>query len=99
MPNQRKLEWTCWLIGGDGGSRNLSRISGGLSKTVKSLHIGGEAAVKAMLGLPGTHHDIAGPPEKFCLDAYPVPLGTGMGLLVSLHGQFTEGKGQFFYIN
>ncbi|KAJ2926056.1 hypothetical protein H1R20_g11039, partial [Candolleomyces eurysporus] len=92
LPNQRKLEWSPWLGGGEGGSRNLNRMHGGLERAVKSLHIGGEAAVKAVQSLPGTRHDIGGPPEKFCLEAFPVPLGAnaGMGLLVALHGQFTE---------
>jgi len=65
-------------------------MHGGLDKTVKSMHIGGDAIVKAIESLPGTRHDITGPPEKFVLDAFPVPLGAGMGLLVSVHGQFTE---------
>lgn len=94
MPNQRKLEWTPWLSGGIGGSRNLSRIGGGggLDKTVKSLHIGGEQVVKALLDLPGTRHDIGGPPEKFSVDSFPVVHGEGMGLLLVIHGQFTEGR-------
>ncbi|EAU85279.2 hypothetical protein CC1G_10065 [Coprinopsis cinerea okayama7 len=87
MPNQRKLEWSPWLAG---GSRNLTRIAGGLGKTIQSLHIGGEAVVKAIKSLPGTRHDLSGPPEKFCLDAFPVPIGQDTGLLVTLHGQFTE---------
>lgn len=90
MPNQRKLEWGPWLTGGAGGSRNLSRITGGLEKAVESLHIGGEATVKALVNLPKTRHDIGGPPEKFCLDSFPVAHGQGMGLLLTLHGQFTE---------
>ncbi|TFK27812.1 NTF2-like protein [Coprinopsis marcescibilis] len=90
MPNQKKLEWSKWLNVPGGGSRNLSRISGGIEKAVKSLHFGGEDAVKAMKGLPNTRHDITGPPEKFSLDAFPVPIGQGMGLLVTLHGEFTE---------
>jgi nuclear RNA export factor len=47
--------------------------------------------VSVIQTLPGTRHDISGPPEKFCLDAFPVPIGQGMGLLVTVHGQFTEG--------
>ncbi|KAF9007555.1 hypothetical protein BDQ17DRAFT_1422910 [Cyathus striatus] len=89
-PNQRKLEWGPWLNGGQGGSRNLSRISLGMEKMVKSLHVGSEEAMKAMLDLPGTRHDISGPPEKFVLDAFPVPLGTQTGLMIIVHGQFTE---------
>ena len=91
MPNQRKLEWGPWLTGGAGGSRNLNRIGGGLDKAVQSLHIGGEATVKALANLPKTRHDIGGPPEKFSLDSFPVAHGQGMGLLLTLHGQFTEG--------
>lgn len=90
-PNQKKLNWAPWLGGGDGGSRNLTRIGQGYDRTIKSLHIGGDAAVKAMTALPGTSHDIGGPPEKFCVDSFPVVHGQGMGLLVTIHGEFTEG--------
>lgn len=92
MPNQRKLEWSPWLNGGAGGSRNLSRIGSGVGKMVNSLHVGGAEVIKAMVDLPATKHDIAGPPEKFCVDAFPVAQGDGMGLLITIHGQFTEGR-------
>ncbi|EPQ54024.1 NTF2-like protein [Gloeophyllum trabeum ATCC 11539] len=87
MPHQKKLEWTPWITGGDGGSRNLSRMAGGLDKMVRSLHVGAEAAVRAMVALPATKHDVGGAPEKFCVDAWPV--GESL-LLVTVHGQFTE---------
>lgn len=90
MPNQTKLKWGPWLNGGAGGSRNLTRIGGGFDKTVNSLHVGGEQTVKAVLELPETKHDIGGPPEKFCLDSFPVVHGQGMGLLLTVHGQFAE---------
>ncbi|KZT07659.1 NTF2-like protein [Laetiporus sulphureus 93-53] len=90
MPNQRKLEWTPWLQGGLGGSRNLNRMGGSLSKTTKSLHVGNERAVKAMADLPITKHDVAGAPEKFCLDAWPVQAGDSTQLFVTVHGQFEE---------
>ncbi|KAH6909208.1 hypothetical protein BKA70DRAFT_1477020 [Coprinopsis sp. MPI-PUGE-AT-0042] len=90
MPNQRNLTWAPWLTADNGGSRNLTRLSSGLSKALESLHIGGPKAVSVIQTLPGTRHDISGPPEKFCLDAFPVPIGQGMGLLVTVHGQFTE---------
>ncbi|TFK35547.1 hypothetical protein BDQ12DRAFT_725837 [Crucibulum laeve] len=90
LPNQKKLEWGIWLKGGDGGSRNLSRLAVGVEKGMKSLHIGGEAVMKAIGQLPATRHEIAGPPERFCVDAFPVVCGTGMGLMVIVHGQFTE---------
>jgi nuclear RNA export factor len=92
MPNQRKLEWAPWLNGGLGGSRNLNRMGGGVNKMVKSLHLGGEDVIQAMVNLPGTKHDITGPPEKFCLDSYPVRHGESTNLFVCLHGQFAEGK-------
>jgi nuclear RNA export factor len=88
MPNQRKLEWSPWLAGGEGGSRNLTRIAGGLEKTVESLHIGAEDVVKAIVNLPITKHDLNGPPENFCVDAFPVL--EGQRLLLNVHGQFTE---------
>jgi nuclear RNA export factor len=87
MPNQRKLEWTPWLNVDSGGSRNLSRL-GGLGRLVKTLHIGAEDTVKAILNLPATKHDIAGPPEKFCVDSFPVD----GRLLLMIHGEFTEGE-------
>lgn len=90
FPNQKKLEWAHWIAGGDGGSRNLSRIQSGLEKTVKSLHIGPDAIVKAIQDLPGTRHNMHDRPERFCVDAFPVPTGQGFGLLITLHGDFTE---------
>ncbi|TFK62148.1 NTF2-like protein [Pluteus cervinus] len=91
LPNQHNLTWGPWITDeGNGSSRNLSRIGGGLDKTIKSLHIGPEAILKALSNLPGTIHEIDGPPEKFCVDAFPIPHGPGMGLLLVIHGQFTE---------
>jgi nuclear RNA export factor len=55
---------------------------------VKSLHIGGEDTVKAIVNLPATKHDIAGPPEKFCVDSFPVD----GRLLLTIHGEFIEGE-------
>ncbi|KAF8813361.1 NTF2-like protein [Phlegmacium glaucopus] len=86
MPNQRKLDWKTWLD----GSRNLSRIGGDPLKTLENLHIGSEQVMKALTSLPPTRHDIGGPAEKFCLDSFPVPHGQSMGLLLTVHGQFTE---------
>lgn len=89
MPNQRKLEWKTWV---DTGSRNLNRIGGDPRKTLENLHIGGDQIVKILVNLPATRHDISGPPEKFCLDSFPVPHGQNMGLLLTVHGQFTESE-------
>ena len=89
MPNQRKLDWKVWV---DSGSRNLNRIGSDPQKLLTNLHIGGEAIVKVLSNLPQTTHDIAGPPEKFSLDSFPVPHGQGMGLLLMIHGQFTESE-------
>lgn len=88
MPNQRRLDWTPWLVTSGGGSRNLTRIASGLEKTVASLHIGADDVVKAIINLPGTKHDLNGPPEHFCVDSFPVL--DGQRLLVNVHGQFTE---------
>ena len=90
MPNQKKLEWAPWLNGGLGGSRNLSRVGGREHKVIRTLHVGGEEAVKAMVALPSTKHDVGGSPEKFCLDAWPTPYADGTALFMSLHGQFAE---------
>jgi nuclear RNA export factor len=98
MPNQRKLEWGPWINGGKGGSRNLSRMKGGVESMVRSLHVGNVAVVGAMSDLPGTKHDIAGPPERFCVDAFPVPQGDIMNLFVCVHGQFAEGECAGFVI-
>ncbi|KAF9231003.1 hypothetical protein BU15DRAFT_91000 [Melanogaster broomeanus] len=89
LPNQRKLEWSVWL---NGGSRNLNRLGGslGLDKAFNSLHIGSEAAIRAMSALPKTKHEISGSPEKFCIDAWPIGQGENLKLFVSLHGQFIE---------
>lgn len=90
LPNQRKLDWSVWL---EGGSRNLNRLGGGSGsdKAFHSLHLGSEAAIRAMSALPKTKHEIAGSPEKFCIDAWPVGQGEDLKLFISLHGQFTEG--------
>ncbi|KAJ7671531.1 hypothetical protein DFH06DRAFT_1177844 [Mycena polygramma] len=82
MPNQRKLEWSAWL---GNGSRNLHRLSG--DRVIDALHIGGQDIVQALVKLPLTKHDILGAPENFCVDAFLA----GVGLLVSVHGQFIEG--------
>lgn len=90
MPFQRKLEWPAWIDGGNGGSRNLLRLGAGRGKAAKTLHVGNQEAVKAMVDLPATQHDISSSPDKFCVDAWPVPHGEDMSLFVTLHGQFTE---------
>ncbi|KAF9480018.1 NTF2-like protein [Pholiota conissans] len=87
MPNQRKLEWRPWL---EGGSRNLSRIAGDPQKMLNNLHVGGDQIVKVLASLPTTRHDLSGPSEKFSLDSFPVPHGQSMGLLLIVHGEFTE---------
>ncbi|KAH0585512.1 hypothetical protein H2248_008748 [Termitomyces sp. 'cryptogamus'] len=87
MPNQKKLTWAEWLAG---GSRNLQRVGNHFDRALNSLHVGAEDAIKALAALPGTKHDITGPPERFCLDSFPILLGQGMGLLLTVHGQFTE---------
>lgn len=90
LPNQRKLEWSVWL---NGGSRNLNRLGGGSGsdKAFHSLHLGSEAAIRAISALPKTKHEISGSPEKFCIDAWPVGQGEDLKLFISLHGQFIEG--------
>jgi len=86
LPNQKNLKWDVWLGGGNGGSRNLSRV-GNVDKMAQSLHLGRENVVQSILGLPNTKHDIAGAPSAFCLDGWL----TGSTLFVTVHGQFTEG--------
>ncbi|TFY59090.1 hypothetical protein EVJ58_g6007 [Rhodofomes roseus] len=91
MPHQRKQEWTRWGIGRGQGSRNLNRLAGGsVDKIVNSLHVGNEEIVKAMAELPTTKHDVAGSPQKFCIDAWPVQQGDSPQLFVTIHGQFEE---------
>ena len=91
MPDQTKLEWNPWLTGGKGGSRNLNRVGGNIDKTIQILDVGAKEAVQAMVALPGTVHDVAGAPEKFCVDAWPVGQGDATTLFVTVHGQFNEG--------
>ncbi|KAJ8589738.1 NTF2-like protein [Rhizopogon salebrosus TDB-379] len=91
MPNQRKLDWAVWL---NSGSRNLNRMGGGVDKVVNSLHLGSEAAIRAMSTLPKTKHDVCGSPEKFCIDAWPVGQGENLKLFITLHGQFVEEPSQ-----
>ena len=90
LPNQKNLKWDVWLGGGNGGSRNLSRV-GNVDKMAQSLHLGRENVVQSALGLPKTKHDIAGAPSAFCLDGWL----TGSTLFVTVHGQFTEGMNFF----
>jgi nuclear RNA export factor len=88
MPNQRNLEWSPWL---GAGSRNLSRVGGAVDKMLKSIHVGRENVLKALMTLPGTKHDIAGAAEKFCIDAWPVTQEDRTTLFLSIHGQLVEG--------
>ena len=90
LPNQKNLKWDVWLSGGNGGSRNLSRV-GNVDKMAQSLHLGRENVIQSILGLPNTKHDIAGAPSAFCLDCWL----TGSTLFVTVHGQFTEGASYF----
>lgn len=92
MPHQPKLEWATWLNGGSGGSRNLNRMGYGVDKMVNSLHIGNMEVLKAIMSLPETVHDVAGAPDKFCIDAWPVGAGHTMNLFISIHGQFVESE-------
>ncbi|EPT05658.1 hypothetical protein FOMPIDRAFT_1034303 [Fomitopsis schrenkii] len=95
MPHQRKQDWARWGAGKPGGSRNLNRLAGGnVDRLVKSLHVGNEDIIKAMAELPTTKHDVAGSPEKFCIDAWPVQQGDSPQLFVTIHGQFEEEPSQ-----
>jgi hypothetical protein len=67
-------------------------MGGALEKVVSTLHVGSEAVMQAMAELPGTKHDIDGPLDQFCVDAFPVPQGEVMNLLVTMHGRFAEGE-------
>lgn len=90
LPNQKKLDWNNWLDVKDGGSRNLSRMRSWADKQDTRLNVGAEATIKALLSLPQTHHDIAGPGENFCVDGMIVPHGSDVALMVMIHGQFAE---------
>ncbi|PPR05969.1 hypothetical protein CVT24_004633 [Panaeolus cyanescens] len=87
LPNQRKLTWGPWL---GNGSRNLSRVGVSAQQLVEDLRVGPQQIVELVKKLPGTRHNITGPPEKFCLDAFPVSRDQFTGLLVTLHGEFIE---------
>ncbi|KAK7461961.1 nuclear mRNA export, poly(A)+RNA binding protein, variant 2 [Stygiomarasmius scandens] len=90
LPNQKKLEWSPWLTTSGAGSRNLVRLANSIEKQEQRLFIGGEAIVKFVEALPKTRHDITGPPEKFCVDCFPVVHAGMMGLLLTVHGEFVE---------
>ena len=92
MPNQTKLEWGPWLKNSAGGSRNLSRMGGGLDRVVRSLHTGPDDTIKAMLALPQTFHNVSGAAEKFCVDAWPIGQDAAMQLFLCVHGEFAEGE-------
>ncbi|KAI9463337.1 NTF2-like protein [Lactarius psammicola] len=87
MPNQRNLDWSPWL---GAGSRNLSRVGGAVDKMLKSIHVGREKVLNALVTLPKTKHDIAGAAEKFCIDAWPVTQEDRTTLFLSIHGQYIE---------
>lgn len=89
LPNQRKLTWGAWI---GSGSRNLSRVGVTAQQLVQDLRVGHQQIVEFIKKLPGTRHNINGPTEKFCLDSFPVPHGQMTGLLLTLHGQFSEGE-------
>jgi len=61
-----------------------------VAKLTTTLHVGAVEALKSMMALPRTQHDVAGAPEKFCVDAWPVGQGDAMQLFISVHGQFVE---------
>ncbi|KAH9945270.1 NTF2-like protein [Epithele typhae] len=88
-PHNRNLEWSTWLSGEHGGSRNLDRVNT-LPKVTQSLHLGNEAIIRTFSIMPSTRHDVAGSAEKFCVDAFPVQQGEQTNLLVTVHGQFAE---------
>jgi len=60
-------------------------------KMVANLHIGPQEIISNMTNLPMTRHDLASGAEKFVVDSFPIPHGGSMGLLLTAHGQFTEG--------
>lgn len=92
LPNQRRLNWEKWLENSGGGSRNLNRQQVNVDKSVKLLHIGPPSIIAAQTALPETKHDVLGSMQKFVVDAFPVPHGQGHALLVTLHGEFMEGR-------
>ena len=61
-----------------------------MDKMLKSIHVGREKVVTALITLPRTKHDIAGAAEKFCIDAWPVTQDRTT-LFLSIHGQLVEG--------
>jgi nuclear RNA export factor len=87
MPNQTSLEWAPYL---NNGSRNLERIAANQARAVGGLCIGPESILGSLTKLPSTVHDVAGAPEKFCVDAWPCGAGDTMTLFVNVHGQFKE---------
>lgn len=82
-PNQKALSHNAWI---SVGTRSLARYH----ENVKNLYIGQDHVISSIDRLPQTRHDITGPADKFILDAFPIPLGTSTGLLLTVHGEFTE---------
>lgn len=74
------------------------RLAHSHEKQVQRLLLGGEAIAAYVSTLPLTKHDISGPAEKFCVDCFPVAQGGMMGLLVMVHGEFTECAYRQFFI-
>lgn len=74
-------------------------MAGGGDKLVKTLHVGGEEAVKAMVELPSTKHDVGSSPEKFCIDTWPISHAGGTALFMTLHGQFTECTSSYLLVS
>ena len=62
-----------------------------MDKMLKSIHVGREKVLSALITLPQTKHDIAGAAEKFCIDAWPVTQEDRATLFLCIHGQFVEG--------
>jgi nuclear RNA export factor len=70
-------------------NRNLDRVRQP-DKRQKMLKIGSQNIIGAFLNLPATSHPI-GDHKKFIIDSLSLQSSTGVQLMVTIHGELTEG--------
>ncbi|KAF4613655.1 hypothetical protein D9613_008114 [Agrocybe pediades] len=58
--------------------------------STQGLHVGAHEVARALAAFTRTDHNIQNPGDRFCVDAFPVPHGEGIGLLMTLHGDFKD---------
>ena len=69
-------------------SRNLQRTTNLAARTTR-LHQGRDQIIQAFRNLPQTRHPI-NDPSAFVADGFQVQIGNAGGIMVSVHGEFSE---------